>query len=153
MSDHKGWITRDEAIEILRIRPQTLYAYVSRNLIGVRAAPGKLRQKLYREEDVAALCAKRTMGRARQSIANSTMAWGEPIIETRISTIAYGRLFYRGQDAVLMSRESGLEAVAALLWEMAALPKLTAFHDIAEDAVPRERAFVTLGRLAATGMP
>ncbi|RVC80593.1 DNA-binding protein, partial [Mesorhizobium sp. M4A.F.Ca.ET.022.05.2.1] len=30
------WLTREEALERLKVRPQTLYAYVSRGRIGMR---------------------------------------------------------------------------------------------------------------------
>lgn len=35
----KTWLSRDEALELLKVRPQTLYAYVSRGQIGMRPDP------------------------------------------------------------------------------------------------------------------
>ncbi|WP_102225972.1 citrate synthase family protein [Acidimangrovimonas sediminis] len=154
-------MTREEAIEALGVRQQTLYAYVSRKLIGVRPASDGTRRNLYRGEDIAELLARRDTGRARQRIASSTMAWGEPIIETRISTIVHGRLYYRGEDAVLMSRHANFEEAAALLWESPAPPDFGAEQPPGDSAIaiaepapgPRHRAYIALGLRAASGMP
>jgi citrate synthase len=48
------------------------------------------------------------------------MAWGEPVIPTRISTVAHGQLIFRGQRAVDLADSATLEVVAALLWEQPA---------------------------------
>ena len=100
----KSWITQEEACDALGVRKQTLYAYVSRGQIEVRWDPQHVNRKLYRESDISALLKKRNLGRARKSIAASTMAWGEPIISTSISTIVRGRLYYRGKDAIELAR-------------------------------------------------
>ena len=35
------WLSREEALERLKVRPQTLYAYVSRGRIGMQPGPGR----------------------------------------------------------------------------------------------------------------
>jgi citrate synthase len=45
------------------------------------------------------------------------MAWGEPVIPTRISTVAHGQLIFRGRQAAELADHATLEEVAALLWE------------------------------------
>jgi citrate synthase len=113
----KVWYTRTEALSVLGVRPQTLYAYASRGRIRVSHDPTNPRRSLYSREDIDGLLKRRDRGRRPQSIAASTIAWGEPIIDTSISTIAQGRLFYRGRDAIILSEHATLEDAAALLWE------------------------------------
>src|SRR5579871_655792 len=112
-----GWIDRAAALAALGVKPQTLYAYVSRGRIGMRPDPADPRRSLYRADDVAALASRRARSRRPAAIAASAIAWGEPMIETAISTVRHGRLIYRGEDAVALAGSATLEQVAALLWQ------------------------------------
>jgi len=119
-----AWITAAEALSILSVRPQTLYANVSRGKI--RAQPDKAdsRRSLYHREDVLRM-AKRTNGRRKvETVAAQAIEWGDPVLPSAISTVVNGRLWYRGQDAVALSRTASLEGIAALLWECPAVPFL-----------------------------
>ena len=109
---------------MLSVRPQTLYAYVSRGLIERRAEAADPRRSEYRGDDILALTKRRARGRRTASIAASAMAWGEPVIPTRISTVAHGQLIFRGRRASELADHATLEDVAALLWErpVAAFP-------------------------------
>ena len=49
------WMTLEEARRQLGVRPQTIYAYVSRGRIAVSPDPQDSRRSLYRSEDVASL--------------------------------------------------------------------------------------------------
>ena len=51
------WMTLEEARRALAVRPQTIYAYVSRGRIVVSPDPEDSRRSLYRSEDVANLVA------------------------------------------------------------------------------------------------
>lgn len=113
----REWLTRGEALAKLRVRPQTLYAYVSRGLVGRASDPADPRRSLYRAEDVEALHRRRTRGRGAAAIATGAIAWGEPVIDTALSTVAQGRLVYRGHDAAALAQAATLEEVAALLWD------------------------------------
>ncbi|MDP3175571.1 MAG: citrate synthase [Phenylobacterium sp.] len=112
----EDWITAQAAIERLGVRPQTLYAYVSRGRVQVRADPGDPRRSLYRAVDLAALIERRTRGRKRSEVAAGAIAWGEPVMDSTITTVVGGRLFYRGRDAAVLAETETLEAVARLLW-------------------------------------
>lgn len=118
------WLSRDEALVTLGVQPQTLYAYVSRGLIERRADAADPRRSEYRGDDILALTKRRARGRRTASIAASAMAWGEPVIPTRISTVAHGQLIFRGRRATELADHATLEEVAALLWEqpVAAFP-------------------------------
>src|SRR5438094_5258345 len=111
------WINRAAALATLKVRPQTLYAYVSRGRIGMRPDPDDPRRSLYRADDIATLVDRRTRGRRSSDIAASAFAWGEPAIATAISTIRRGQLIYRGKDAVDLARTATAEQAAALLWQ------------------------------------
>ncbi len=146
-------MTQQEASEMLGVRAQTLYAYVSRGLIEVRRDPTLSRSNLYRADDILALLRKRDLGRAPKNIAASTMAWGEPIISTCISTVVHGRLFYRGHDAVQLAATLTLEEVAKLLWNAEDQPCFPVFVPDTEHHLVRARAYSALGEAAAVSPP
>ena len=102
---------------MLGVRPQTLYAYVSRGQIGMMPDPRNARRSLYRSEDIDAMKVRRMRGRRVARIAESTMDWGEPVIATSISTISHGTLVYRGVDAIRWAQTATLEESAELLWQ------------------------------------
>jgi citrate synthase len=97
------------------VRPQTLYAYVSRGRVQVRADPGDPRRSLYRAADIAALAERKSRSRKVSDVAAGAIAWGEPVLASSITTVAGGRLFYRGRDAIRLAETETLEAVARLL--------------------------------------
>ncbi len=144
------WLSATDALELLGTQPQTLYANVSRGRIKARPDPEDSRRSLYRADDVRRL-AQRGAGRRKQAaVAAEAMRWGEPILNTAISTIDDGRLLYRGRDAALLSREATLEQVAGLLWgtKPLVLPPMT---EIARGGI--EAAFALLARRAASDPP
>ncbi len=145
----KNWMTQEEACAALSVRKQTLYAYVSRGQIEVRWDPDHISRKLYRASDISMLMKKRDLGRARKNIAASTMAWGEPIINTHISTIVRGRLYYRGTDAIQMAATATLEEAAQLLWDSAERPHFPACAPRPMEGAARARAFAAMSRAAA----
>lgn len=109
------WISAEAARTRLGVRPQTLYAYVSRGRLRVRADPEDPRRSLYRAADVAALNERKARGRKASEVAAGAIAWGEPVLDSAITTVAGGRLYYRGRDAVVLSATETLESVARLL--------------------------------------
>ena len=112
------WIDRKAALELLGVKAQTLYAYVSRGRVSTQPDPLDPHRSLYRCEDVAALAKKRARSRATAAIAESSMAWGEPAIPTALSVARHGKLYYRGKDAIELARFATLEEIAALLWNI-----------------------------------
>ncbi len=111
------WLTASEALSLLGTQPQTLYANVSRGRIKAKRDPSDSRKSLYRGDDVRRL-ARRAAGRRRQdAVAAQAMQWGDPVLRTGISTVADGRLLYRGHDACELAEAATLEDIAALLWQ------------------------------------
>src|SRR5580658_7684113 len=109
------WLSADEAMARLRVRPQTLYAYVSRGRVRAEPDPAEPRRSRYRASDIASLSEKKARGRKAADVAVAAIAWGEPVLASAITTVRDGRLYYRGQDAVRLSRSATLEEVARLL--------------------------------------
>ena len=110
--DDRGWLLTHEATARLGVKPQTLYAYVSRGLIRSVHVPGT-RTSRFRREDVERLAL-----RARRT----TRADGPPggldvVIDTELTLLdPAGALAYRGWDAVDAARDATYETVAEWLW-------------------------------------
>lgn len=110
------YATAAEAMDLLKVRPQTLYAYVSRGWIRSIAQKG-LKEKLYSREDIARV-GQRSLARSGHGpVAASAMNWGEPIFATSITEITEQGPRYRGHLAIdLVGRSVAFEQVAELLW-------------------------------------
>lgn len=117
-----AWMDRDQTLRLLGIKPQTLYAYVSRKLLTALPDPADPRRSLYSRSEVEGLAKRRRRGRGAAEVAEGTISWGDAILPTSISAVAGGRLFYRGRDAVMLARVVTLEEAAALLWDVPELP-------------------------------
>ncbi|SJZ43890.1 citrate synthase [Enhydrobacter aerosaccus] len=110
------WITSAEAARRLGVSAATLYAYVSRGLLRSEGTEGR-RERRYRADDVSRLKRRRDVGRKAESIAANALDFGTPVLESALTLIENGRLYYRGHDAVRLARSMSLEQVAQLLWE------------------------------------
>src|SRR5580704_12405186 len=116
------WLSAEEALTRLRVRPQTLYAYVSRGRVRAEPDPVEPRRSRYRASDVAALTERKARGRKASDVAIGAIAWGEPVLASAITTVRDGRLYYRGEDAVRLADTATLEEVARLLRGGVGLP-------------------------------
>ncbi len=110
------YLTAREAAEDLGVSLKTLYAYVSRGLIRSEAVGGKRRNRRYRAEDVRQLRERREQRRNPTRTTEGALDWGMPVMESAITLIAEGRLYYRGRDAIALSENYSLEQVAELIW-------------------------------------
>ncbi|MFU8875760.1 citrate/2-methylcitrate synthase [Micromonospora sp. SL4-19] len=98
--------TADVALR-LRVKPETIYAYVSRGLLPRVKAPGE-RISRFRLTDVERLAARTQATRPERDAA--------PAMRTATTLIAYGRLHYRGLDAAKLAPVTPFEQVAHWLW-------------------------------------
>jgi citrate synthase len=148
------WLTAEAAQARLGVRPQTLYAYVSRGRVRAEADPADPRRSRYRASDIAALQVKRARGRKRADVAADAIAWGEPVLASAITTVVDGRLFYRGVDAALLAESETLESVARRLRGGSGAPARRGLRP-APPAVGdmRTRAFEALALRAASAPP
>nr|MBW0149572.1 citrate synthase [Phenylobacterium sp.] len=109
------WIAAEEACARLNVRSQTLYAYASRGRLTARPDPADPRRSLYRAADVAVLAERKVRGRKAAAVAAGAIAWGEPVLDSAITTVIGGTLYYRGRNAAELAESQTLEAVARLL--------------------------------------
>ncbi|NQY15359.1 MAG: citrate synthase [Henriciella sp.] len=144
-----SWLDREAALHKLGVKAQTLYAYVSRGQISVQTHPDDPRASLYSELDIDRLVKRRRRGRSRSDIAAAAIAWGDPVMETKLTTIRNGRLIYRGVDAVKLAEHATVEDIAARLWQCAPLRPVDASDISVAGETGKERAFNYLAYMAA----
>jgi len=148
------WLKSHEALARLGVRSQTLYAYVSRGRVRAEPDPGDPRRSRYRASDIAALTVRKARGRKAADVAADAIAWGEPVMVSAITTVAGGRLYYRGRDAALLAETETLESVARLLRGGEGFPARRAMRPAPPEAESmRARAFTALAVRAAEAPP
>lgn len=142
-----AYLSSAEAAAALGVSRQTLYAYVSRGLLTAQN-DGNARESRYLAEEVKRLATQRTRGRKPKEVAKATLSWGLPVLESAITLIENGRLYYRGYDAVMLAETmavteavtvteaQSVEDVCALLW------RCDAQHTFAAREVPVHPAYV-----------
>lgn len=108
-----NWIDAKTACQLLGIRPQTLYAYVSRGLLRACSDPADPRRSLYDKLDVDQLAEKHRRPRARGDIAANAIRWGDPVLKTSISGVQGGDLYFGALHATECASRMSLEKVAA----------------------------------------
>jgi citrate synthase len=151
--DPTGWLSAEAAIARLGVARQTLYAYVSRGLIRTQPDRTDPRRGLYDRRNIEALIERRHRGRARHAVAASTIDFGEPVLVSRITSIADGVLRYRGLDALRLAETATLEDVAAVLWEATAFPVLPgSTYQAGEPGPPASRCLRQAANLTVPGM-
>jgi citrate synthase len=163
------WLTATEALRVLHVRPQTLYANVSRKKIRAKPDPKDTRRSLYHEVDVRKLARKQGGRRKATVVAAGAIEWGDPVLSSSISTVVDGRLYYRGKDAVGLSETATLEGAAGLLWGAEAVDFERAWREGSATFVtgldgrrtgratptavsPLQRAFCALGQRAGADL-
>ena len=109
-------LSAGEAAALLGVSRATLYAYVSRGLVASEPGPGPSRARRYPRTALDSFRERRDRARDRGLAAHGSLHWGLPVLDSSLTLIADGRCSYRGRDVVRLSRESGFEGVAALLW-------------------------------------
>lgn len=109
-TDGERRLTTREAAELLGVKPETVYAYVSRGLLGSRRTPGG-RGSTFDAEEVRALAR-----RNRRDSGAAPTSGQEPAVRTRITLIEKDRFYFRGVDAVELAARHSYEEVAEWLW-------------------------------------
>ncbi|MGO8673328.1 MAG: citrate synthase [Capsulimonadaceae bacterium] len=112
----KPYFNADEATSELGVSRATLYAYVSRGLIRSEPEDARRRTRRYYAEDVLRLKMRQEHRSDPAKAVRDSLSWGIPIIDSAITKIADGRLYYRGHDAVKLADTRTVEEVAALIW-------------------------------------
>jgi citrate synthase len=126
----REWLDAAAATNRLGVKPQTLYAYVSRGLVHSEPVPGG-RTRRYRKADVERLAARG----ARRPAGDGP----EVVVDTAVTHLdPAGHLTYRGWDVIEAARTARFEEVAAWLWGVPIGP--TAHWAAPADALALARA-------------
>jgi citrate synthase len=110
------YLSAGRAAEELGVSLATLYAYVSRGMVRSEEAEGKGRARRYRAEDVRRLKERKERRRDPDGVIEGALHWGTPVLESGITMIDGGGLYYRGRNVVDLAEEKSIEQVAALIW-------------------------------------
>jgi citrate synthase len=146
------WIPVEDALCELNVQKQTLYAYASRGLVRAKADGGDPRRSLYSRSDINKLKGRRRGALRRSEVAAGAIAWGEPVLESAISTVREGELVVRGHCVDELAEKFTLEDMACLLWR-ANIPSSLPPTRRSAGASPRARAFAMLARRAGADAP
>jgi citrate synthase len=116
-----AYVTRQEALDILGVKPQTLYSYVSRGLVRRRVEKSG-RPSYYNVQDIQRLKSRSLARSGHGPAAANAIHWGEPVLGTGITEITAQGPLYREHAAVdLAQSHHRFEAVAEYLWTGSAL--------------------------------
>lgn len=118
----RQWISRAEALQRLDVKPQTLYAYVSRQRIAARTDPDNPRRSLYALDDIERLTQRgprpaEDAPAVLPALSGKSALRGEATIDSDIFIAIDNRPFYRTHDSLSLSETENFETVAALLWK------------------------------------
>lgn len=106
MDGERGYLSTAEVARRLGVKPETVYAYVSRGLLASVPRRDGRRGSLFAEDEVARV-AGRGARRRRQGTAD---------IHTELTELVDDELRYRGRDVTGLAAALSPEAVAWLLW-------------------------------------
>lgn len=110
-----GYLNAEQAAARLGVRKETLYAYVSRGLIrSEESSDGRSRR--YRLIDIEELEQRKEQRRRPTKTMREALHFGAPLLESELTLIRDGRIFYRGLEAVELAADKSLEQVATWIW-------------------------------------
>jgi citrate synthase len=116
-----AYVSRQDAIKVLGVKPQTLYSYVSRGLVRRHVDNGG-RSSAYNFQDLQRLRARSLARSGHGPAAANAIHWGEPVLSTAITKITERGPVYGEHPATdLARRNHRFESVAEYLWSGAAL--------------------------------
>jgi citrate synthase len=110
------YLTASEAAATLGISVSTLYSYVSRGLLRSEPVEGHPRVRRYLLEEISRLVERKEIRSDPAKAAARSLHWGTPVLDSSLTLIDGGRIYYRGRDALELARQASVEEVAALLW-------------------------------------
>lgn len=150
MNGNRRWIGRGEALARLGVKPQTLYAYVSRGRISARPDPENPRRSLYAVSDLDRLTGAAPVVEETVVPFEGGAARGEAVIHSGLTAVIEGRPYYRGADVVQLSETATLEDAARRLWRATENPfaGLKPRISAVTGGMTRARLFAALARRA-----
>lgn len=114
---HSGdYIHSREAIALLDVKLQTLYAYVSRGLIRSVPVNDGSKERLYLRADIEKLRYRADARSGHGPAAAAALHYGPPVIASEITELTEAGPRYRGHLATDLAERATFEEVAILLW-------------------------------------
>jgi len=110
------WLTIPDAARRLGVKPQTVYAYISRGMLVSQRQPGG------RTSVVEASAVEQLARRGRPGRRSSSSGGLDVPVASAVTYVDGERLYYRGRDAVELADTEPFEAVAGLLWDASPEP-------------------------------
>jgi citrate synthase len=115
--DNQGmYIDAHDAAMYLGVKLTTIYSYTSKGFL--HTVPNTARYgRLYLVDDLARLKTRRDARLGHGPVAAGALRWGEPVLESSITSIEPEGPVYRGKPAhMLASSKTSFEQVSELLW-------------------------------------
>lgn len=105
-----------DAAALLGVSRSSLYAYASRGRIHAEPDPRNPRTSRYLTAEIERLRDRKEARLHPDIAAKKTLAWGIPVLESKLTLIDNGRLYYRGHNALGLADRGSFEGVVRLLW-------------------------------------
>jgi citrate synthase len=141
------YLTAAQVAAALGISRSSVYAYVSRGRVRAYPHPSDYRASVYSAADVETLRKRKEARRNPEVAAKQNLAWGMPVLESSITLIRDGRLYYRGRDVVTLAAHATFEEVAALLWHGDDRPAPIRFPGFGVANLPDHRPMTAIARM------
>jgi citrate synthase len=108
-------LTSAEAARYLGVSRQTLYAYVSRDWVRSEAGDSS-RSRRYNRLDLERLRQRKEVRSQPARKLTTALSWGVPLLETELTLIDEGQLYYRGRNAIELARSEQFFRVVQWFW-------------------------------------
>src|ERR1700730_18684672 len=104
-----------EAARYLGVSRQTLYAYVSRGWVRSESGDSP-RSRRYNRLDLERLRQRKEVRTEPATELTTALSWGVPLLETELTLVDEGHLYYRGRSAVEMALSTQFFEAVRWLW-------------------------------------
>jgi len=111
----KMHLTATEAADFLNISKPTLYAYVSRGLVQSEYGLNQ-RSHVYHRLDLERLKQRKRIRQQPSAEMSNALYWGSPLLESSLTLLTNGQVFYRGQEATALASSRTFLEVATWFW-------------------------------------
>jgi citrate synthase len=109
-------LTAGEAADFLNISKATLYAYVSRGLVRSEYGGANQRSRIYHRLDLERLKERKRIRQQPAAEMSSALHWGSPLLDSGLTLITNGQVFYRGEEAIALASTRTFLEVATWFW-------------------------------------
>lgn len=131
------YLSAEEAAQLLNIRKDTLYAYVSRGRLRSIEIPNQ-KARGYLRDDVERLQQAKTLRQQPEATVQKALHWGVPLLRTQISHLHAGTLYYRDQPLEKLTSLS-LEDFLSHLWQKPAISETAHWEPLYRQVHKRKR--------------